>query len=140
VVSTQSTTRYQTHIFFFFFFFWKLRRVFDREVSGVYMYTTPAPSHTTIRPRYQKVTCLVSVVLVVAEMEVVVLGVTNTDEEDNQVNDGLASRVLAEVLGLVSAEETLSLDLGGGTSGELLVEADDTLHADSIRSGANGLS
>jgi hypothetical protein len=43
------------------------------------------------------------------------------------------------VLGLVSAEETLSLDLGGGTSGKLLVEADDTLHADSIRSGANGL-
>lgn len=103
------------------------------------MYTTPAPSHTAIHLRYQKVTRLVSVVLVVTEMEIVVLGVTNTDEEDNQVNDGLGSRVLAEVLGLVSAEETLSLDLGGGTSGKLLVEADDTLHADSIRSGANGL-
>jgi hypothetical protein len=81
----------------------------------------------------------VSVVLVVTEMEVVVLGVTNTDKEDNQVNDGLGSRVLAEVLGLVSAEETLSLDLGGGTSRKLLVETDDTLHADGIRSGANGL-
>jgi len=83
--------------------------------------------------------CLVSVVLVVAKVEVVVLEVTDADKEDNQVNDRLASGVLAEVLGLVSAEETLSLDLGGGTSGELLVEADDTLHADSIRSSANGL-
>lgn len=51
----------------------------------------------------------------------------------------LATGVLAKVLGLVSAEETLGLDLGSGTSGKLLVEADDTLHADSIRSGANGL-
>ena len=47
--------------------------------------------------------------------------------------------VLAEVLGLVAAEEALGLDLGGGTSGELLVKADDTLHAQGIRSGANRL-
>lgn len=97
---------------------------------------------------------------ILTKVEVVVLDVTDADKEDNQVNDSyntitvriqhlnpilrecvrtLASGVLAEVLGLVSAEETLSLDLGGGTSGELLVEADDTLHADSIRSSANGL-
>lgn len=93
-------------------------------------------------------------------MEVVVLGIANGNEEDNGVDDGcksivsinsvlaelsrgnvrtLATGVLAKVLGLVSAEETLGLDLGSGTSGKLLVEADDTLHADSIRSGANGL-
>jgi hypothetical protein len=94
------------------------------------------------------------------KVEVVVLDVTDADKEDDQVNDGyskttvrirfsypvlregvrtLASGVLAEVLGLVSTEKALSLDLGGGTSGELLVEADNALHADSIRSGANGL-
>lgn len=101
-----------------------------------------------------------AVIGILTKVEVVVLDVTDADKEDNQVNDSyntitvriqhlnpilrecvrtLASGVLAEVLGLVSAEETLSLDLGGGTSGELLVEADDTLHADSIRSSANGL-
>lgn len=47
--------------------------------------------------------------------------------------------VLAEVLGLVTAEETLSLDLGGGTTGKLLVEADDTLHAQSVGSSTNSL-
>lgn len=47
--------------------------------------------------------------------------------------------ILAEVPGLVAAEETLGLDLGGGTSGEFLVEADDTLHANGIGSRANGL-
>ena len=51
----------------------------------------------------------------------------------------LHRRVLAKVLGLVSAEETLGLDLGGSTSGELLVEGNDALHANSIRSGANRL-
>lgn len=46
----------------------KPRRVLDREVSGVYMYTTPAPSHTMIHLRYLNaiLSCLVSVVLVVA--------------------------------------------------------------------------
>lgn len=72
-------------------------------------------------------------------MEVVVLGITNADEEDNSVNDGLGGGVFAKVLGLVSTEETLSLDLGGGTSGEFLVEADDALHADGIRSGTDCL-
>ena len=51
----------------------------------------------------------------------------------------LSSRVLAEVLGLVSAEKTGGLDLRGGATGELLVEVDDTLHADSIGGGANRL-
>lgn len=51
----------------------------------------------------------------------------------------LCARVLAEVLRLVLAPETLGLHVGGGTTGELLVEADDTLHADSIGSSADGL-
>ena len=92
-------------------------------------------------------------------MEVVVLGVADADEENDEVNDGcvrpsvnqmmgaelkggfrtLDRGVLAKVLLLVLAEDAGGLDLGGGTSGELLVEADDTLHADSIRSSANGL-
>ena len=51
----------------------------------------------------------------------------------------LSGRVLAEVLGLVSAEKTGGLDLGGRSTGQLLVEVDDTLHAQSIRVGANCL-
>lgn len=47
--------------------------------------------------------------------------------------------VLAEVTGLVAAEKTLGLDLGSGTTGELLVEADDTLHTQGVGSSANGL-
>lgn len=52
----------------------------------------------------------------------------------------LSGRVLAEVLGLVATEKTGGLDLGSGTPRKLLVEADDTLHADGIRSSADGLS
>ena len=44
------------------------------------------------------------------------------------------------MLGLVPAEEAGRLDFGGGASRELLVETDDTLHADGIGSGADGLS
>ena len=44
------------------------------------------------------------------------------------------------MLGLVAAEEAAGLDLGGGAAGELLVEADDALHADGIGGGADGLS
>ena len=51
----------------------------------------------------------------------------------------LAGRVLAEVLSLVATEEAAGLDLGGGASGELLVEADDALHAKGIGGGADGL-
>ena len=41
--------------------------------------------------------------------------------------------VLAEVSLLVAAEEALGLLLGGSASRQLLVEAHDLLHADSIR-------
>ena len=51
----------------------------------------------------------------------------------------LSARVLAKVLGLVPAEETGSLHLGGGSSGELLVEVDNPLHAQSIGVGSNRL-
>lgn len=51
----------------------------------------------------------------------------------------LGGRVLAKVLGLVSAKETSGLNLGSRASGELLVEVDDTLHADSIRGGTESL-
>lgn len=57
--------------------------------------------------------------------------------EGRRTRDG---GILAEVTGLVATEETLGLDFGGGTTGELLVEADDSLHAQSVRSSANGLS
>ena len=52
----------------------------------------------------------------------------------------LAGRVLAEVLSLVATEEAAGLDLGGGASGELLVEADDALHAEGVGGGADGLT
>ena len=52
----------------------------------------------------------------------------------------LGGRVLAEVLGLVSTEKTRGLDLGSGTPGKLLVEADDTLHANGIGSSADSLT
>ena len=47
--------------------------------------------------------------------------------------------VLAEVTGLVSLEEALWLDVGGGATGKSLVEGDDLLHADGILCCANGL-
>lgn len=44
------------------------------------------------------------------------------------------------MLGLVLGEEALGLDLRGRSTGKLLVEVDDTLHADSIGSRTDGLS
>lgn len=44
------------------------------------------------------------------------------------------------MLGLVAAEKALGLDLGGGTTGKLLVETDDALHAQSVGSGSDRLS
>ena len=52
----------------------------------------------------------------------------------------LAGRVLAEVLSLVASEETGRLDLRSWASGELLVEANNALHADGIRGRTDGLS
>ena len=43
------------------------------------------------------------------------------------------------MLGLVLAEEALCLDLRGRSSGKLLVEVDNTLHADGIGSSADSL-
>ena len=51
----------------------------------------------------------------------------------------LRRRVLAKVLSLVFAENAGGLDLGSRATGELLVEVDDTLHADSVRGSTNGL-
>ena len=51
----------------------------------------------------------------------------------------LGRRVLAKVLGLVSAEDAGGLDRGSGTTGELLVEVDDALHAKGVRGSTNGL-
>lgn len=47
--------------------------------------------------------------------------------------------VLAKVLGLVPAERAASLNLRSGSTRELLVEADDTLHAQSVGGRANRL-
>lgn len=47
--------------------------------------------------------------------------------------------VLAEVLGLVLSEKALCLDLWSGSTWELLVEAHNTLHADSILSSTEAL-
>lgn len=47
--------------------------------------------------------------------------------------------LLSKVASLVTAEETLALNLRGGTTGKLLVEADDTLHAQCVGSAANSL-
>ena len=43
------------------------------------------------------------------------------------------------MLGLVSAENAGGLDRGSGTTGELLVEVDDALHAKGVRGSTNGL-
>lgn len=43
------------------------------------------------------------------------------------------------MLGLVAAEEALSLNLGGSTTGELLVERNDALHAQGIGSSTKSL-
>lgn len=43
------------------------------------------------------------------------------------------------MLVLVTSEKTLGLNLGGSATGELLVEVDDTLHADGIGGSANSL-
>ena len=97
-------------------------------------------------------------------MEVVVLSVAESNKGANYVDERcvflsafdrarasaeglmpvLGSRthgrgVLAEVGLLVAAEETLGLGLGGSASRELLVEADDLLHADSVRGRPNSL-
>jgi hypothetical protein len=91
-------------------------------------------------------------------MEVVVLGVTNPDKEENSVNNcyftdqptisvldrpwcGRTSsrRVFSEVLSLVSAEKTLWLNVWSRTSRELLIETDYALHASGILSGTESL-
>ena len=50
-----------------------------------------------------------------------------------------AGSVLAHVLLLVATEKTLGLNLRSSTTGELLVEAHDLLHADGIGGGADSL-
>jgi len=70
----------------------------------------------------------VSVVLVVSEMEIVVLGITNSDQEDDSVDDRCACWVLSEVLCLVSTEETLWLDIWCSATRKLFVETDYSLH------------
>lgn len=45
----------------------------------------------------------------------------------------------AEVLGGVAAEDASGLSLGGGTTGELLVEVDNALHANGVGVRAKGL-
>lgn len=98
------------------------------------------------------------------QVEVVVLSVSDDEQEDNGVDDSYAATVsvqniikvsggeaaasvertlgrwvLAEVLGLVAAQNTGGLDLGGGASGKLLVEVDDALHRNAVGVGAKGL-
>lgn len=51
----------------------------------------------------------------------------------------LPRRVFAKVLGLVSTEKAGGLDCGSGTTGELLVEVDDALHAECVGGSTNGL-
>lgn len=89
-------------------------------------------------------------------MEVVVLSVTDGNEEGNCVDKSwplistiliqidtdahtCGRSVLSEVLCLVSAHKSLWLDLGSRTTGKLLIEANYTLHADSIFGGAESL-
>lgn len=66
------------------------------------------------------------------QMEVVVLSITNTNQKDQGVNDRCGRRVLSEVLGLVSAQQSLGLDLWCWSTGKFLVEANYTLHTGGI--------
>lgn len=52
----------------------------------------------------------------------------------------LRSRILAKVLGLVSAENPGGLDLGGGAPRQFLVEVDNALHRKRVRVGADRLN
>lgn len=73
-------------------------------------------------------------------MEVVVLSITNTDQKDQGVNDRCGRRVLSEVLGLVSTQQTLGLNLWCWSAGKLLVEANYTLHTGSIFGSSESLA
>ena len=103
------------------------------------------------------------------EMEVVVLGVAERNQEANDVDERCARSVsclichdlrfgsqllssqaatdvltpsgwvLAHVLLCVASEKTLGLRLGSWATGQLLVEVDDLLHADGIGGRADGL-
>lgn len=103
------------------------------------------------------------------EMEVVVLCVAERNQEANDVDESCTGSVwcshahvacsrtmllsfplrpgvltpsrwvLAHVLLLVASEKTLGLGLGSWATGQLLVEAHDLLHADSIGGGADSL-
>ena len=55
------------------------------------------------------------------------------------ISHTLDGGVLAKVLGLVPAERAAGLDLRSGSTGKLLVEADNTLHAQSVGGRANCL-
>lgn len=77
------------------------------------------------------------VVLVVTKVEVICHRVANNQDKSYGVDDGFGSRVLPEMLGLVSGKETSGLDFGSRASREFFIEADNTLHADSIGCGAD---
>jgi len=72
-------------------------------------------------------------------MEVVVLSITNRNQERNSVNNRCCRRVLPEVTSLVSAKESFWLDCWCCASRELLVEADYALHADGILCSTDSL-
>jgi hypothetical protein len=110
-----------------------------RARHPIYWETVYVHARVIVKAQHPPACPLVGIVLVVAEMEVVVLGVADDKQEHNGVNDRLRRRVLAKVLGLVLAENAGSLDSGSGAAGELLVEVDNALHADSVRGRTNGL-
>jgi len=77
---------------------------------------------------------LMSIVLVVSEMEIVVLSIANSNDRRNEMNEWSCGRVLSKVTSLVSADKSRRLLLWSGPSWKLFVEADNTFHANSILS------
>lgn len=104
------------------------------------------PPHITLVGVVLVVTCSLSAIMhtqnrswLRTKMEVVVLGVTDRENDGNGVRNWCAGRILAKVLGLISSEDALCLDLGSWASWKFLVEANNSLHANRILCSSNPL-
>lgn len=83
---------------------------------------------------------LVGIVLVMSKMEVVLLSITNDQENNHGMSNWSCGGILAKVLRLVLAPKSLGLNLRSRASGKLFVEIYYALHLGSIRRRPDGLN